>query len=150
MGVLVNKINSFNEFLLTFQIIIPQFSNNYGPDLKRVLYVFNSKTSLYNEFNIHWSTVDKYLDKLDNKLYEYFSFSTLNLEGSDLDNLLSLNELLDIKSKVDPNIPRRGQRVRLKDLTNSLEYEFYSLSKAAKFIEGGDLWRSYSKKQYEK
>ena len=83
--------------------------------------------------------MDKYLDKLDNKLYEYFSFSTLNLEGSDLDNLLSLNELLDIKSKVDPNIPRRGQRVRLKDLTNSLEYEFYSLSKAAKFIEGGDL-----------
>ena len=25
----------------------------YGPDLTRVLYVFNSKTSLYNEFNIH-------------------------------------------------------------------------------------------------
>lgn len=25
----------------------------YGPDLKRVLYIFNSKTSLYNEFNIH-------------------------------------------------------------------------------------------------
>ena len=42
---------------------------------------------------------------------------------------------MDIKSKVDPNIPRRGQRVKLKDLTNNLEYEFYSLSKAAKFIE---------------
>lgn len=107
----------------------------YGPDLKRVLYIFNSKTSIYNEFNIHWNTVDKYLDKLDNKLYEYFSFSTKILEGSDLDNLLSLNELLDIKSKVDPNIPRRGQRVKLIDLTNNLEYEFYSLSKAAKFIE---------------
>jgi len=25
----------------------------YGPDLKRVLYIFNSKTSLYSEFNIH-------------------------------------------------------------------------------------------------
>lgn len=87
----------------------------YGPDLRRVLYIFNSKTSIYNEFNIHWSTVDKYLDKLDNKLYEYFSFSTKILEGSDLDNLLSLNELLDIKSKVDPNIPRRGQRVKLID-----------------------------------
>lgn len=68
-------------------------------------------------------------------MYEYFSFSTKILEYSDLDNLLSLNELLDIKSKVDPNIPRRGQRVKLKDLTNKLEYEFYSLSKAAKFIE---------------
>jgi hypothetical protein len=25
----------------------------YGPDLKRVLYIFNSKTSFYGEFNIH-------------------------------------------------------------------------------------------------
>jgi len=106
----------------------------YGPDLKRVLYIFNSKTSFYSEFNIHWNTVDKYLDKSD-KLYNYFTFSTKTLEGSDLDNLLSLNELLDIKTNVDPNIPRRGQRVKLKDLTKNIEYEFYSLSKAAKFIE---------------
>lgn len=42
---------------------------------------------------------------------------------------------MDIKSKVDPNIPRRGQRVKLKDLTNNNEYEFFSLSRAAKFIE---------------
>lgn len=107
----------------------------YGLDLKRVLYIFNSKTSLYNELNIHWSTVDKYLDNLDKKLYDYFTFSTKVLENSDLDNLLSLNELLDLKTKVDPNIPRRGQKVKLTDITNNLEYEFYSLSKAAKFIE---------------
>jgi len=25
----------------------------YGPDLTRVLYIFNSKTSFYNDFNIH-------------------------------------------------------------------------------------------------
>jgi hypothetical protein len=79
--------------------------------------------------------VDKYLDKLENKLFDYFTFSTLILEGSDLDNLLSLNELLDIKTKVDPKIPRRGQLVKLKDLTNNQEYEFYSVIKAAKFIE---------------
>lgn len=107
----------------------------YGPDLKRVLYIFNSKTSIYGEFNIHWSTVSKYLDNLDNKLYDYFSFTSKPLDGTDFDNLLSLNELLDIKSKVDPNIPRRGQRVKLKDLTNNNEYEFFSLSRAAKFIE---------------
>ena len=107
----------------------------YGPDLKRVLYIFNSKTSFYYEFNIHSNTVEKYLDKLDNKLYDYFTFSTKIFEGSDLDNLLSLNELLEIKGQVDPKIPRRGQRVKLKDLTNNLEYEFYSLSRAAKFIE---------------
>jgi len=35
---------------------------------------------------------------------------------------------------VDPNIPRRGQKVKLKDLTKNIEYEFYSLSKAAAFI----------------
>ena len=108
----------------------------YGPDLNRILYVFNSKTSLYYEFNIHRITLEKYLDKLDNKLYEYFTFSTKILEDSDLDNLLSLNELLEIKGQVDPKIPRRGQRVKLKNLVDNLEYEFYSLSKAAKFIEG--------------
>lgn len=75
------------------------------------------------------------MDKLNNKLFDYFTFSTLIFEGSDLDNLLSLNELLDIKTKVDPKIPRRGQLVKLKDLTNNQEYEFYSVSKAAKFIE---------------
>ena len=48
----------------------------YGSDLNRVLYIFNSKTSLYYEFNIHRNTLEKYLDKLDNKLYDYFTFST--------------------------------------------------------------------------
>ena len=107
----------------------------YGPDSKRVLYVFNSKTSLYNEFQIHWNTVEKYLDNLENKLYDYFTFSTQILEGSDLDNLLSLNELLEVKTERDPNIPRRGQKVKLIDLSNNTECEFYSLSKAGKFIE---------------
>lgn len=126
------------EFVLPFINItnrdtsVPIFI--YGPDLKRVLYIFNSKTSFYSEFNIHWNTVDKYMDKSD-KLYNYFTFSTKTLEGSDLDNLLSLNELLEIKTNVDPNIPRRGQKVKLKDLTKNIEYEFYSLSKAAKFVE---------------
>jgi hypothetical protein len=79
--------------------------------------------------------VDKILDVLGNKLYDYFSFSTRIFENSDFDNLLSINELLELKGNKDPNIPRRGQQVRLKDITNNTEYEFYSLSKAAKFIE---------------
>lgn len=78
-----------------------------GHDFFRVLYIFNSKTSIYGEFNIHWSTWGKYLDNLDKKLYDYFSFTSKPLDGSDLDNLLSLNEFLDI-NKVYPNIPRRG------------------------------------------
>jgi len=36
-----------------------------------------------------------------------------------------------LKTSVDPNIPGRGKKVKLKDLTQNLEYEFDSLSKAA-------------------
>lgn len=107
----------------------------YGPDLTRVLYIFNSKTSFYNEFNIHWNTLEKYLDISGKKLYDYFTFSTVIFLGSDLDSLLSLNELKDLKTKVDPKIPKRGQKVKLIDLTKNIEYEFYSLSKAAVFIK---------------
>lgn len=106
----------------------------YGPDLTRVLYIFNSKTSFYSEFNVHWNTLVKYLDVADNKLYNYFTFSTTIFEGSDLDCLLSLNELIDLKTSVDPNVPRRGQKVKLTDLGQNIEYEFYSLSKAAAYI----------------
>lgn len=106
----------------------------YGPDLIRVLYIFNSKTSFYNDFNVHWNTLEKYLDITNNKLYNYFTFSTKIFEGSDLDSLLSLSELLDLKTSVDPVIPKRGQKVKLKDLTQNLEFEFYSLSKAAAYI----------------
>jgi hypothetical protein len=51
-----------------------------------------------------------------------------------LDSLLSLNELIDLKQSLDPQIPSRGQWVKLKDLTKNLEYEFYSLNKVAAFI----------------
>jgi hypothetical protein len=72
----------------------------YGPDLTRVLYIFNSKTSIYNDFNIHWNTLVKYIDNIDKKYYDYFIFSTNILEGSDFDSLLSLNELMDLKQRV--------------------------------------------------
>jgi hypothetical protein len=107
----------------------------YGPDLTRVLYIFNSKTSIYNDFNIHWNTLVKYIDNIDKKYYDYFIFSTKILEGSDFDCLLSLNELMDLKQSLDPQIPHRSQKVRLKDLTENTEYEFYSLSQVAAFIK---------------
>lgn len=107
----------------------------YGVDnLTRVLYVFNSKTSIYNDFNIHWTTLDKYLDNLDKKYFNYFVFSTKVLEGSDFDSLLSLNELNDLKSRKDPQIPSRKQLVKLTDLVKNEYFEFYSLSRAAGFI----------------
>lgn len=106
----------------------------YAPDLTRVLYIFNSKTSFYNDFNVHWNTLEKYLDITNKKLYNYFTFSTKIFEGSDLDSLLSLSELIDLKTCVDPVIPNRGQKVKLRDLTQNREYELYSLSKAAAHI----------------
>ena len=41
---------------------------------------------------------------------------------------------MDLKQSLDPQIPHRGHKVRLKDLYKNLDYEFYSLSKAAAFI----------------
>ena len=89
---------------------------------------------MYNEFNIHRNTLEKYLDNIDINFYNYFIFTTKILKGSDFDSLLSLNELTDLKKSLDPKIPNRGQRVKLKNLTENLEYEFYSLSKAAAFM----------------
>lgn len=106
----------------------------YGPDLKVVLYIFNSKTALYLEFKIHHETLMKCLDNLDQKQYNYFTFTSKPLDGSDFKNLLSIKELLDLKSKVDPKKPGRGRPVVLTDLTNNKEYEFYSITKASEFI----------------
>lgn len=82
----------------------------------RVLYVFNSKTSLYNDFNIHANTLVKFLYK-ENKFYNYFTFFSTNcLKGSDLDNLLSLAaapELIYLKASVDLDIPLFLYQVQL-------------------------------------
>jgi hypothetical protein len=107
----------------------------YGEDLSRVLYVFSSKTSLYNDFNIHHNTLDNLLDNLHVKLYDYFSLSTLIFEGSDLDNLLSLEELLELKDKVNPKIPQRSQLLLLKDHVMNTEKRFYSLRQVALYIK---------------
>lgn len=107
----------------------------YGPDLSRVIYIFSSKTSLYNDFGIHHATIDKILDNLKLKIYDYFTFSTKILEGSDLDNLLSLNELIKLKDSVNPKKPSRSNPVILKDRVQNIETNFYSLRQAAFYIE---------------
>lgn len=107
----------------------------YGPDLSRVIYIFSSKTSLYNDFGIHHVTIDRMLDNFKLKLYNYFTFSTKILEGSDLDNLLSLNELIKLKDSVNPKKPNRSNPVILKDQVQNIEKSFYSLRQAAFYIE---------------
>lgn len=106
----------------------------YGPDLTKVLYVFNSKTSFYNEFNVHRSTLETYLDK-EKKLFNYFSFTISVLDGSDLEDLLSLKELTELKNSVNPKIPSRGQKVKLKDLVLNKESKFNSLSQGSSYIQ---------------
>lgn len=103
-------------------------------DLTRVLYVFNSKTAFYNEFNTHRQTLENYLNK-ENKLYNYFTFTTNILDGSDLDILLSLNELMELKNSVNPKLPSRGQSVKLKDLALNIELKFNSLRQASFHIQ---------------
>lgn len=107
----------------------------YGPDLSRVIYIFSSKTSLYNDFGIHHATMDIILDNLKFKLFDYFTFSTKILEGSDLDNLLSLNELIKLKDSINPKKPSRSNPVILKDRVQNIETNFYSLRQAAFYIE---------------
>lgn len=112
----------------------------YGPDLSRVIYIFSSKTSLYNDFGIHHATIDRILDNLKFKLYDYFTFSTKILEGSDLDNLLSLNELIKLKDSINPKKPSRSNLVILKDRVQNIgarkqQKIFYSLRQAAFYIE---------------
>lgn len=110
----------------------------YGPDKKKVLYIFNSKTAFYAEFGIHHETLMQYLDNIEKKLFDYFIFTSKPLEGSDCSNPISLKELLEIKAKVDPKKPHRGQVVILTDLTTSKEYEFYSITKASEFIRDAE------------
>jgi len=106
----------------------------YGSDLSRVIYVFSSKTSLYNDFGIHRVTIDRILDK-NLKLYDYFTFTTKIIKGSDLDNLLSLNELIKLKDSINPKIPSRSNPIILKDGVQNIEKKFYSLRQAAFYIE---------------
>jgi len=107
----------------------------YGEDLSRVLYVFSSKTSLYNDFNIHHNTLDNLLDNLNAKLYDYFSLSTSIFENSDLDNLLSLEELIQLKDRINPKKPQRSQLLILKDRVQNTEQRFYSLRQVALYIK---------------
>lgn len=113
----------------------------YGSGLSRVIYVFSSKTSLYNDFGIHRVTIDRILDK-NVKLYDYFTFTTKIIEGSDLDNLLSLNELIELKDSINPKIPSRSNPIILKDRAQNIVKNFYSLRQAAFYIEDmeGALW----------
>lgn len=107
----------------------------YGPDLSRVIYIFSSKTSLYNDFGIHHVTIDRILDNLQLKLFDYFTFTSKILEGSDLDNLLSLNELIKLKDSLNPKKPSRSNPVILIDRVQDIEKNFYSLRQAAFYIE---------------
>jgi len=79
---------------------------------------------------MHRSTLEDYLNK-ENKLYNYFTFSSSIFNGSDLDNQRlrrSLNELIELKNSLNPKIPSRGNQVKLKDLALNKELKFYSLS----------------------
>lgn len=116
----------------------------YGPDLKRVLYIFKSKTSLYLEFKLHRVTLVKILDVPGEFYLDYFYFSTKILPDSDLNNTVDLNELLTLKTNA-PVKPKIGNiAIILTDTLNassshSMECDnklvFRSYTAAAKYIK---------------
>jgi hypothetical protein len=110
----------------------------YGPDLKTVLHIFKSKTSLYHEFNIHHNTLVKFLDS-NNELYlDYFYFSTKILPNSDLNNILNLGELLDLRSKAPIKAKVQSIAILVTDTHKSQgdnKLTFNSITSAAKYIK---------------
>lgn len=110
----------------------------YGPDLKRVLYIFKSKTSIYLEFKIHRITLDKFLDKTNLLYLDYFYFSSSPgiLPESEVDNTVDLTTLLDLKSNA-PIKPKRGNiQILLTDtLHGGNQLAFKSYTAAARYIK---------------
>lgn len=114
----------------------------YGEDLTRVLYVFPSKTALYGEFNVHHITLDKILnkinqDKLEDKYSGYFTFTSALIDGSNLDSLLSLEELISLRDQVDPAISHNAQKIIVIDLLSKdkKKLQFLSITKAFNHIK---------------
>jgi hypothetical protein len=112
-------------------------------DLTRVIYVFQSKTALYNEFNIHHKSLDRFIDKFTKnnleyeKYFEYFTFTSELIEGSNLDSLLSLEELINLRDKIDPKFGPRSQSILVIDLLSEdkKKIKFLSITKAFNYIK---------------
>ena len=110
----------------------------YGPDLKRVLYIFKSKTSIYLEFKVHRLTLAKFLDKSNLLYLDYFYLSSTILPESDADNTVDLATLLDLKSNA-PIKPKRGTiQILVTDTLQKIgdnQLLFKSYTAAAKHIK---------------
>lgn len=91
----------------------------YGPDLKRVLYIFKSKTALFLEFKFHHVTLDKFLDVSGELYLDYFYFSTKVLPNSNLGDTMSLSDLLALKTNAPIKAKLGNITVILTDTLNA-------------------------------
>lgn len=112
----------------------------YGPDLSRVLYIFPSRTAFHGEFRIDHRTVAKYLNS-DVLFLDYFSFKTELVPNSNLDELLSFKELIQLRENIAPIRSNKAIPVELIDVlakssvnTPSSLY-FPSLIEAVRFLK---------------
>lgn len=104
-----------------------------------LLYIFASKTFMYNTMNIHHKTLDGCLDL--GKLYlDTFFFSLDKIEESNNTNLLSLDEIKTLVSKKREiyQVKHPASKVILAEFKDDskLNREFNSLNSLAKELKG--------------
>jgi len=134
----VNYItNSYVESDLRDQPIIIYI---YDSKAENLLYAFQSKTILYSEFGIHHGTL-KILLNTNNLYLNNFIISTEKIETASTNNMLSIKELLNLKTKSKTLFLSNYNTTKAKHLilidTNNKNktYEFRSLNKASLFIK---------------
>jgi len=91
---------------------------------------------------VHHITLDKILnkinqDKLEDKYSGYFTFTSALIDGSNLDSLLSLEELISLRDQVDPAISHNAQKIIVIDLLSKdkKNLQFLSITKAFNHIK---------------
>jgi hypothetical protein len=113
----------------------------YSADNLTLLYIFESKTHMYNSINIHHKTLDDCL-ALGTLYLDVFLLSLDLIEESTKTNLISLNEIKSlIKDKREKYIVKhRASKAILAefkdDSCSRKTLEFYSLNSLAKHLKG--------------
>lgn len=103
-------------------------------NLKKVLYVFSSLTKLKKEFQINISTLSSYINIAGNYYLDLFYFTTKLPTDCDLDNLVELDKLMELKNSVLPKKYFGRKAVELIDVKTNSVVVFDSVSSLINYI----------------
>nr|ATI20472.1 GIY-YIG endonuclease [Juglanconis juglandina] len=104
-------------------------------NLKKVLYVFSSLTKLKKEFQINISTLNSYINNEGNYYLDLFYFTTKLPLELDLENLIELEELMDLKTSVLPKRYFGRTGVKLINIKDNSVIVFKSKSDLINYIK---------------